>query len=192
MPNEDYAIVLDYLPRGKSTGYRAEPLCQILGTEFFTVLEAVPKAELKIGETVYVGKDERPKIGIIKRRISYPELTSTAQIELPKAVENVITDNAAKFLSFFNDSASLSLRMHQLELLPGLGKKHTHAVLEEREKKKFESFDEITKRIHLMPDPVKLLVRRILLEIQGEGGKHYLFARPPAPPEQRNRFGGRS
>ena len=190
MPNEDYSIVLDYLPRGKSTGYRSEPLCQILGMEFFTILEAVPKADLKIGETVYVGKDERPKIGIIKRRISFSELTSTAQIELPKAIEKAVLENGARFLSFFNDSASLSLRMHQLELLPGLGKKHMHEVLSEREKKKFESFAEITQRIHLMPDPMKLLVRRIMQEIQGEGGKHYLFARPPADPEQR-RFGSR-
>ena len=98
MPNEDYSIVLDYLPRGKSTGYRSEPLCQILGMEFFTILEAVPKADLKIGETVYVGKDERPKIGIIKRRISFSELTSTAQIELPKAIEKVVFENGARFL----------------------------------------------------------------------------------------------
>jgi len=48
MPNEDYSIVLDYLPRGKSTGYRSEPLCQILGMEFFTILEAVPKADLVV------------------------------------------------------------------------------------------------------------------------------------------------
>ena len=99
---EERAIVLDYLPRGKSTGYKTEPLAQLLGTSYFTLLEVVPKADLKIQEEVYVGKDERDKIDYIKRRVPFKELTNTAQMELEKAVEKLVKGDEAKYVAFFN------------------------------------------------------------------------------------------
>lgn len=180
MPNEDYAVVLDYLQHGKSTvSYKAEPVAQVLGTKFFTMLEVVPKVELKVQEKVYIGKDARDKIDYIKRRIEFKELTSTSSSELEKTIERIVLEDKEKFLDFFNNSRPLSLRMHQLELLPGLGRKHTADLLLEREKKPFESFEDIAQRIKLMPDPVKIVVKRILDELEDAGQKHFLFARPP-------------
>jgi putative nucleotide binding protein len=43
-----------------------------------------------------------------------------------------------------------------------------------RDEKPFESFDDLKKRVKLMPDPEKAIVKRILEEIQGEQ-KHHLF-----------------
>ena len=65
--------------------------------------------------------------------------------------------------------------MHQLELLPGLGKKHMWEIIEERKDKPFESFDDIKKRVKLMPDPEKAIIKRIISEIQGKE-KHKIFA----------------
>ena len=64
--------------------------------------------------------------------------------------------------------------MHQLELLPGLGKKHMWEIIEERKGDPFKSFEDIKKRVHLMPDPQKLIVKRILAEIAGTE-KHKIF-----------------
>jgi len=76
------------------------------------------------------------------------------------------------------------LRMHQLELLPGLGKKHLFGILKEREAKPFESFKDLSDRIHLMPAPVKLIVKRVLVELEDTKLKYYVFARPPAREER--------
>ncbi|MDO8624709.1 MAG: DUF655 domain-containing protein, partial [Candidatus Diapherotrites archaeon] len=71
MPNEEHAVVLDYLPRGKSSSVKTEQLAQLLGTEFFSLLEVVPKRELKIGSEVYIGPDTREDIELVRRRIPY-------------------------------------------------------------------------------------------------------------------------
>ena len=48
-------------------------------------------------------------------------------------------------------------------------------ILDERSKKPFISFTEISERVKLFPDPVKTIVRRVLQELEGEE-KYYLFA----------------
>mgnify|MGYP000061754002 FL=1 len=174
---EEFALVLDYLPRGKH-GLKDEPTALVIGTKYFTLLEVIPNKELKIFEKVYIGKENRDKIKFIKRRISYDELTAAAQAELEAAVEKIVKENPKRFLDFYNNAQPITIRMHQLELLPGLGKKHLVDILEEREKKPFESFEDIEKRVPLMPDPLKAIIKRIIEEIQGPEQKHYLFVRP--------------
>ncbi len=181
MPNEENAIVLDYLQHGKSTSYKSETIAQVMGTEFFTLLEVVPKEPLKIMDSVYVGKEERDKIDYIKQRISYNSLSSTAMAELGPAIEKAVTENEARFVQFFNEAGPISIRQHSLELLPGLGKKHMRDILDTREKEPFKSYKDIEKRVKLMPDPVKTIVKRVKEELEeDESNKYFLFTRPPA------------
>lgn len=178
--NEEYGIVLDYLPRGKSSSYKSEPVAQIMGEKHFTLLEIVPKADLKTGERIYIGREERDKVDHIKKRITYAELTSNSLSEIEKAISELIEGNRQRFVDFFNTAGAITLRRHQLELLPGLGKKHLFNILDERQKKPFESFEDLGKRVHLMPNVTHTIARRIIEELEGEDEKHYLFARPPA------------
>jgi putative nucleotide binding protein len=62
-----------------------------------------------------------------------------------------------------------------LELLPGVGRKHSQALLDERQKKPFESFDDIRKRVPAV-DPKKAIIERIMEELQ-EKDRHRLFVR---------------
>ena len=64
--------------------------------------------------------------------------------------------------------------MHQIELLPGLGKKHMWEIIEERKVEPFKDFEDIKKRVKLMPDPKKIIISRIISEITGDE-KHHLF-----------------
>lgn len=82
--------------------------------------------------------------------------------------------NEKRFIEFFNNARPLSTRMHQIELLPGVGKKHMWEIINAREEKPFESFDDIKKRVKLIPDPEKLIIRRIIHELEGTD-KHRLF-----------------
>src|SRR3989344_2219655 len=167
MKVEENVLVLDFLPRGRSSDYKTEPLAQLLGKEYFTLLEVVtkPGIELKSLETVYVGKDERPAVEFIKKRIQYKDLTNNSLTELEKAVEKIILESEKKFVDFYNLSKSITIKRHQIELLPGMGKKHMLQIISEREKGQFTTFKEMRERVHGMPDPIAAIVRRVAEEL---------------------------
>ncbi len=177
---EDQAIVLDFLPHGYAydTGNLKTPIAQAFGTTHLSLLELIPKKDifLQPQEEVYIGDGKRDQIHHIKGKIGPERLTSTAAKELEHAIERVIETQAARFLLFFNKSQPLSMRMHQLELLPGLGKKHMWEILEARKVKPFESYEDLRTRVKLMPDPKQILIKRIMAEIEGKE-KHRIFAK---------------
>ncbi len=178
---EETVIVLDLLPNGypldPRPSHRKTPIVQAIGKEHFVLLELVPKKEvlnMQPGEEVYIGEGKRDKIHHILGKLPMSKLTATAKSELEFIIKDIVEKNEKKIIDFFNKAQPLSTRMHQLELLPGLGKKHMWEILEEREKKAFESFNDMKERVKLMPDPEKAIIRRIMLELQGDE-KHRLF-----------------
>ena len=182
---EDYVYVLDYLSKGRGDlpPHKRNPLVYGIGETQFTLLELVPKndATFNIGERIYVGKDavKRQKIAKIKGRINYEDMTSTAHGEMPYVIIDIVNDQKERFLKFFNESPAISTRFHVLELLPGLGKKMTHDILDERKKKAFASFEEMCERIDFLRAPDKLIAKRIELELTDPDQKYRLFTRPP-------------
>jgi len=179
---EEHAYVLDFLPHGRPgarPGYRAGALVQVVGGEYFTLLEAIVKegVVLKSFEMVYVGKEARDKITYIIGRIGYDELTTTAKMELAAVVEKIVLNRESWFINFFNTAQAITPRMHALELIPGIGKKYMWQILNEREKKPFKNFEDLQQRAN-MPNPAKLITKRILEELAGES-KHRLFTRAP-------------
>ncbi len=192
---EEHAVVLDHLPHGRHEDgrpiYKKEPIALALGEKFLTLVELVPRKgfELKPHERVYIGKEQRKNIEYIKRRITYKELSSAAKSELPYVVEDIVNRNERRFLDFFNTAQAISTRLHSLELLPGIGKKIMWEILDERKKKPFESFDDLTKRVKSLTDPKKLIVKRIVSELEEEDmklGKHkYKLFVSPGPMRRR-------
>ncbi len=181
---EEYAYVLDFLPHGRPgirvsgrAGYRAGALVQLIGEAFFTLLEALAKegVVLKPHDRVYVGKDAREEITYIIGRVSYDELTAAAKAELPSIISRIVLNREKWFVNFFNTARAVTPRMHALELIPGIGKKYMWQVINERERKPFENFDDLQKRTEL-PNPVKLITKRVLEELAGES-KYRLFTR---------------
>ncbi len=184
---EEYALVLDYLPTGKSFSIKSEPLAQLLGEEKFTLLEVSLKQGVivKTGERVYIGRNERDKILQIKSRLKYNDLTEGAKKELPNAITSVIKSNEQKYINLFNIAGPLNIREHSLELLPGIGKKNLQAILAAREEKKFENFEDMSKRVVILQNPIKLLVDRIIEEMKGES-RFYILTKPyPRDDEKR-------
>ena len=181
---EEYAYVLDFMFRevraiGPGRRRIVGPVVQLVGEDYFTLLEAVAKigVELKPQDRIYIGRNEREHIAYIIGRISYGDLTVTAKAELPIAVETIITRNEKRFVEFFNTAGPLTPRLHALELLPGIGKRYMWIILEEREKKPFESFEDLQKRTGL-PNPVKMIAKRVMEELMEEP-RYRLFTRPP-------------
>jgi putative nucleotide binding protein len=175
--------VLDYLPQGRSTerGFSREPIALGLGESELKLLEILPKlgTGLVIGTRiplVPVGS-QSPPIDHVRRRLTYAELSTEAQRELPIALEKIVTSDPARFLKFFNQAEAVSRRFHLLELLPGIGKKTMWAIVEERRRGLFESFGAIEQRTHVK-HPEKLIVARIVQELQGAEDKYRLFVAP--------------
>ncbi len=174
---EEYAYILDIPPQKR--GGRTENICLAVGDHDFKLFELVYKAGAVINfeDRVYIGKEsaQRTVIDHVKRRIGFEELSSTAQSEIEYAVESAVKADEARFINFYNSAGPISLRKHMLEELPGLGKKSMMAILDEREKEKFKSFEDLTARVPTVKDPVKLIVARIMLEITDPDRKRYLF-----------------
>jgi len=178
---EDYARILDHLPQGHPdrSKYQREPLAYALGEDEFKLFELTPKetAGIATGDRVYIGKDvdRRDVILHVKRRLGYDELTTAAQNELPFVVGQILKDKEEKFIRLFNEAQAITTRFHMLELLPGLGKKTMWAILEERKKGPFKSFDDLAKRVTTIRHPDKLIAKRIEMEIANPGEKYHLF-----------------
>ncbi len=177
---EEQAVVLDFLPNGYPFDdrpmYMKTPIVQAVGKKHFVLLELAPKKDVHLQpyEEVYIGDGKRDKIHHIVGKLPVEKLTATAKSELEFVVKDIMKKDEKRFIGFFNKAMPLSTRMHQLELLPGVGKKHMWQIIEVRNEKEFESFQDIKNRVKLMPDPEKAVARRILLELEGKE-KHKLF-----------------
>jgi putative nucleotide binding protein len=177
---EEIVIVLDFLINGYASDrtpmHLKTPIVQAIGTNNFTILELVPKkgVHLQPFDKVYIGEEKREQIHHINGKIPYEKLSSTAKSELEPAIKNIVLMNEQRFVEFFNKAQPINTRMHTFELLPGIGKKHMNEIVDQRGEKPFESFADLNSRVKLMQDPLKLIVKRILLEIEGNE-KHSLF-----------------
>lgn len=173
---EEYIIVLDFLPIGHPNSRKAEPIAQGVGTKFLNLLEVVLKPEVttKAGELLYIGEGKWDKVKLIKGRIKYDELTSFAKQELELALDKIIDENQKKYVDFFNKAQPLTTRLHSLELLQGVGKKHMWAIIKTRKEKPFESFEDLRNRVEMLPDPKKMIKKRIIDEMK-EMDRHRLF-----------------
>lgn len=176
MTKEEYAIILDFLPYGYPLDKKMMPLAQAIGTAGLTLLQLVPRRgeRFEVGEKVYIGEGKRDKVQYILGRCPREKITETAKVQLESFVGEIVKKDEGRFVKFFNEAQAINTRLHQLELLPGLGKKHTKAILEARSEKMFESFDDIKERVYNMPSPEKVIEKRIMEELT-EMQRHNLF-----------------
>jgi len=175
------AVVIECLlhGRGDSGGrqqYKHEPIVQAVGKDQFKLLELVPKVEsISINDEVYIGDKVRDKIERVKRRIGYSDLTKTAKVELPFAVAGIVKDDEERYVAFYNDAVPISIKLHMLHLLPGIGKKLMQEILAERQKRPFTTFTDISERIKTIPHPEQMIVKRVLEEIEDPDIKYHIF-----------------
>jgi putative nucleotide binding protein len=173
---DEWATVLDFLPHGHYEMRISQPVSQVLGEEFFSLLEVIVRddVKLKVGQRVYIGDGKRDEVKFIKRRIEYKELTSASKDEVEDIVRDIVEEKPKRFVDFFNNAGPITTRLHQLELLPGIGKKHLWAVISQRKEKPFEDFNDIKKRVSMLPDPEKMIIKRIMEELENKD-KYRIF-----------------
>jgi putative nucleotide binding protein len=200
---EDEAIILDYLSLGyvkpDMTSFKGNAIAQAIGTQRFNLLELSPKkgVDLEILERVYIGKGKRDRISSVKRKLNYDDLTATSRIEIDFAIKEIIESQEEKYVNFFNEAGPISTRLHKLELIPGIGKKHREELLKARNEKPFESFEDIKTRVPLLSNPIEMLANRIKLELDNSKvkrgkNKYYLFTQIPSKGNNKKRHNHRN
>ena len=172
---EEYAVILDYLPYGYPLEGKMMPIAQAIGKSGFTLLQLIPRkgVTLQLKEEVYIGEGKRDKIYYILGKLPINKLTENAKYQLEEFIGKIVEEKEAEFIAFFNKAEAINTRVHQIELLPGYGKKHMKEILEARETP-FESFDDLKKRIPSLPDPKVAIQKRIIQEITGSE-RHKIF-----------------
>jgi putative nucleotide binding protein len=176
---EEYAYVLDYTIRGKSSTVRSREglIIQGIGEEHLTLLEllGVQNTNFEVGERVYIGREGRDKVMSVLGRLEYDDISQPAKNDLPTSVEKIVIQNEKRFVDYVNNTQPITPRIHALELIPGIGKTYMLHIIKEREKKRFDSFADIQSRVGLR-DPAKLIVKRVVDEIAGQARMN-LFVR---------------
>ena len=137
MNKEEYAIILEYLPNGYPLEKKMMPIAQVIGEKNLTLLELVPRrgVKLEIGKRVYIGEGKRDEIYYILGRLRREKLTETAKEYLQEFIIKIVKEREKEFVDFFNKAEAINKRIHQIELVPGLGKKHTQEILKKRKGK---------------------------------------------------------
>ncbi|RLI89391.1 MAG: DUF655 domain-containing protein [Candidatus Altiarchaeales archaeon] len=175
MFREKEIVVLDYLSRGYPGMKKIEPIIQGIGTKRYTLLELTGQKPVRIKEVINL----EDKSFRIRRRLAANQLTNFARNNLKEVVEELVEKNEEDIIKIINSAGKITIRMHKLELLPGIGKKNIQNFLKERAKKPFESFQDINNRVSSIPDIKKAVVKRILIELEkGKAEKYHLFTAP--------------
>jgi len=168
---EEYAYVLDFKSRSKSTTVRGRTgiIVIAIGEERLTLLEilGIENSTFDIGERIYIGKEGRTKVQSVLGKMVPNKISESIKNEVPIIIESIVTKNEKKFVDYINNAQPLTPRTHTLELIPGIGKTYMNIIIKEREKNPFESFYDIEKRTGLK-EPIKHLSQRIIEEVLGE------------------------
>ena len=173
------AVVLDFLPHGKSDDdrpqYQKQPLAYAVGIEDFRLYEIVvgEDRDVAFSDRIDVHDPDFERVTAVE----YEDIPSGAQSELEYAVEDLVENEEQRFVDFYNEAQPITLRLHQLNLLPGIGKKLRNSILDERKRTPFESFDEVEERVSGLHNSEEVLVERILEELQEDDLKYRTFVR---------------
>ncbi len=171
-------VVLDFLARGRSDDDRPRhqrtPIAYAVNGKDFTLyeLELADDADISIGDRI----DINDAAGVERvRTVEYEDLSGGAQSELEYVIEDMVEAEEERFVDVYNDAGPITLRLHQLNLLPGIGKKLRNNILDARKRSPFESYEDLSERVSGLHDPQEVLVERILEEIRGDDLKYRIF-----------------
>ncbi|RLM89733.1 DUF655 domain-containing protein [Halobellus sp. Atlit-38R] len=176
-----YAVVLDHLPHGRADDdrprHRKSPLAYALGERDFRLFELTlsDDADISIGDRVVIGPTEARDAVEGFKEVPYDDISNTANAELEYAIEEIVDANEQRFVDFYNDAQPITLRLHQLNLLPGIGKKLRNNVLDQRKRGPFESFEDVEERVSGLHRPKEILVERIMEELRDDDLKYKTF-----------------
>ncbi|MFW9895532.1 MAG: DUF655 domain-containing protein [Candidatus Thorarchaeota archaeon] len=175
-------VILDLLTHGHpeedKPSWAKTPIAQVLTFPDFVLYEVKMNKNSGIqvqDQKTYEEFLNEDKLRDVLKKIDYDELTNTSKALIQPILEKEVFKYEEEFINFFNNSTSITPRMHALKLLPGIGQKHMWEILEARERQKFGTFQDISDRTSISA-PARLIAQRIIKELQRDV-KYYLFSK---------------
>ena len=176
--NESFGIIFDFGQEFLSeSSYRKEfNVIHVIGEAHFSLLKIFLKHQL-------IGRVIGDRIDLEANKSSFQRIRKINLKQIPRGSEYPLEEQLTKlvknqeqnrFVKFFNEAKPITIKLHQLKLLPGVGQKRMWTIIESRKQKEFDSYSDIEKRTGFSPIPV--LVKRILEELSGEE-QHVLFVK---------------
>ncbi|MEF8801221.1 MAG: DUF655 domain-containing protein [Halolamina sp.] len=180
--DEEYAVVLDHLPYGRPDDDRPQhqkpEVAYAVGEGSFDLFELTlaEDADVSIGDRLVVAPEADREIVSRYREIQYEDLSRGAEQELEYVVEEIVDRHAQRFLDYFTEAQPLTLRLHQLNILPGIGEKLRNDILDSRKYDgPFESFEDLEERVSGLHNPKQIVVDRIMEELTEDEIKYRAF-----------------
>ncbi len=175
-------VILDVLihghPEEDKPSWAKTPIAQVLTFPDFVLYEVKvnKNSDIQVQEQkTYEEFLNEDKLRDVLKKINYNDLTTTSKALIQPILEKEVLKFEEEFINFFNNSTSITPRMHALKLLPGIGQKHMWELLEARERQKFGNFQDIADRTSIS-HPTKLIAQRIIKELSRDV-KYYLFSK---------------
>ena len=116
---EEYAYVLDFIQRGKSTTVRGREgiIIQAIGEERLTLLELLGVQNMSFeSENDFILEEKAgDKIAMCLGRLEYSNISQSAKNELTNIVEKIVVTNERRFVDFINAVQPVTPRIHVLE-----------------------------------------------------------------------------
>jgi putative nucleotide binding protein len=169
-------------------GHSWEPSGQIIVMPNFYIYEITLNKDkiqdLKLEEKYEfrLGKDS--PFRRVNKLLDYDQLTPASVNSLQSVIKNYVAHHEERFIKFINNVGPITIKRHYLEVLPGVGKKLMNKIITERNRKPFETYEELHNRVPGFK-PVEVLTKRIIEELENKDVKHRLFVRRPKPNSQR-------
>ena len=175
-------VILDLLMHGHleedRPSWAKKPIVQVLTFPDFVLYEVAmnKNSNIQIQETgTYEMFLREDTLREVKKKIDFNDLTSTSKALIHPIIEKEVLKYEEEFINFFNNSSSITPRMHALKLLPGIGQKHMWEIINARDRQKFGTFQDIIDRTSIS-HPSKLIAQRIIKELSRDV-KYYIFSK---------------
>lgn len=175
-------VILDILLHGHleedKPSWAKKPIAQVLTFPDFVLYEVKTNknSDIQVQEQkTYEEFLNEDKLREVLKKIDFNDLTNTSKALILPIIEKEVLTYEEEFIKFFNNSTSITPRMHALKLLPGIGQKHMWEIIETRERQKFVTFQDISDRTSIS-SPTKLIAQRIIKELSRDV-KYYLFSK---------------
>ncbi|MBN1215031.1 MAG: DUF655 domain-containing protein [Candidatus Lokiarchaeota archaeon] len=180
---ERKVVILDLLPHGhigdEKPSWSRNPIAQVITFPDFVLYEVKFNRDSKIKVqdiNTFEYFSENKQLNEVLTKIDFNDLTNTSKALIQSIIEKEIIESEETFINFFNNSTSITPRLHALKLIPGIGEKHMWEILKARDRQKFVTFQDIADRTSLS-NPAKQIALRIVKELQREDIKYYLFSK---------------
>jgi len=174
--------VLDILEYGhfqKNPRSQVTPIIQAIECPGFNLFEMEydTKQVIRIQEKIIISKDPSCKVGRVVKRLKYHGLTQTAKELLQNTLELHIQEKEQYYINFINKAGPITKRRHVLNLFPGVGEKLMWEIINAREQKPFESFEDFHTRIKSIKSLPTLISKRIINELIDDEERHVIFVK---------------